>query len=343
VTGRSTVPLRGTAITTSVLGFGCSRLLGPMSRAEALRLLETAYDAGIRHFDVARAYGSGDAEDVLGEYIARRRDDVTVTTKFGIQPLPAVAERRLLLGAARRVMRASPAVRRFLGRQGARLVKRAAFSAEDARTSLETSLRKLRTDYVDLLLLHDCALENCSPELLDFLITAVAAGKVRCFGVGTSVESAASIARSAPEFGDVLQFEHSVLRPSAAEVDPTGERALITHGALVGVRRLGRYLAENPDVATEWSEELGVDCGDDRVLAALMLHYAVATNGRGPVLFSTTRAENVVRNATALAEQPSPTTLERFATLVGTAPLDTRAGAPSVAGRPRSGSAHGAP
>ncbi len=319
MTDLPSISLPGTGITTSVLGFGCSRLLGPTGRDETLRLLETAYDVGIRHFDVARAYGSGDAEGVLGRFVARRRDAVTVTTKFGISPLPAVAERRVLLGAARRLMRASPAVRRFLGRQGARLVKRGAFSVEEARRSLETSLQELRTEYVDVLLLHDCAPADCTPELLDFLQAAVAAGKVRAFGVGSSVESAKAIAESAPEFAHVLQFEHSVLRPSGDKVDPTGDRALITHGAIAGLGYLRRYLADNPDVRSRWSDELGVDCGDGRVLGALMLEYAVATNGRGPVIFSSTRHENIVGNATAVAEDPSPPRLDRFAALVAAA------------------------
>jgi D-threo-aldose 1-dehydrogenase len=314
----STVSLPGTGITTSVLGFGCSRLLGPTTRDEALRLLETAYDAGIRHFDVARAYGSGDVEGVVGRFLADRRDRVTVTTKFGIRPANAVAGGRPLVRLARRAMRTSPAVRRFLGRQGARLVRRGAFSVEEARDSLETSLRELRTDYVDILLLHDCAPEACTPELLEFLRSAVAEGKVRAFGVGTSVESARIIAESTPEFAGVLQFEHSVLRPAIEEVDPEGRRALITHGALAGLGRIRRYLDENPEARARWSDELAADCAEDRVLGDLMLGYAVLTNGRGPVLFSSTRPENITRNATGVRGKPSRP-FERLAPLVSEA------------------------
>jgi D-threo-aldose 1-dehydrogenase len=314
-----TVSLPGTGITTSLLGFGCSQLLGPKSRNEALRLLETAYDAGIRHFDVARAYASGDAEGVLGRFILSRRDEVTITTKFGIRPLPVFAERRALLGAARRVMKTSPAARRFLGRQGAKLVKRGAFSVEEARQSLGTSLRELRTDYVDILLLHDCALEDCSPDLLDFLRAAAAAGRVRSFGIGTSVESVRRIAGAAPDFAHVLQFEHGALRPTVYEVDSGRERALITHGALAGLGRLRRFLAENPAIRARWSDELAVDCSEDRVLAALMIQYAVRTNGRGPVLFASTRAENIVGNVAAVAgKTPSPR-LDRFGALAAAA------------------------
>jgi D-threo-aldose 1-dehydrogenase len=317
VNGLPTVSLPGTGITTTVLGFGCSRLLGPKSVAEALRLLETAYDAGIRHFDVARAYGSGDAEGVLGRFIATRRDQVTVTTKFGISPRPIMDERRLLLAGARTLMKVSPLVRRFLGRQGARLVKRKAFSADDASGSLETSLRELRTDYIDLLLLHDCDPADCSPELLEFLNGAVSTGKIRAFGVGTSAESAATIARSTPAFATVLQFGHSVLHPTVRQVDPNARHALITHGALADLRRLRRHMEEQPEARMRWSAELGVDCGRERPLAALMLRYAIQTNGRGPVLAASTNPENIVANAAAAADGvPSRSAVDRFAELV---------------------------
>jgi diketogulonate reductase-like aldo/keto reductase len=321
VTSLPTVSLPGTGITTSVLGFGCSRLLGPKSVDEALGLLETAYDSGIRHFDVAPAYGSGDAEGVLGRFIEGRREEVTVTTKFGIQPRPAVAKRRILLGVARRLMKTSPGVHRFLGRQGAKLVKRGGFTVEEASRSLETSLRQLRTDYVDLFLLHDCDLEDCSPELLEFLSSVVTAGKIRTFGVGTSVESAASIRESVPEIAGILQFEHSLLCPTVDKVDPSGSRATITHGALADLGRLRAYLATNEYVCSNWSAELGLDLDSDAVLAGLMLQYAVRTNTKGPVLFSSTKPENVAANAAAAAAAGLEQTAERAAVLISESPF----------------------
>jgi len=81
-----TVTLPGATTTTTAIGFGGSNLLGPRSRAEGRALLEAAFDAGIRHFDVARSYSSGDAESVVGDFLQSRRDQVTVTTKFGLQP-----------------------------------------------------------------------------------------------------------------------------------------------------------------------------------------------------------------------------------------------------------------
>ena len=71
---------------TTRLGYGCSSIMGALGRRQSLRLLEAAYDAGIRHFDVAPMYGYGEAESCLGEFLQRHPGQLTVTTKYGIAP-----------------------------------------------------------------------------------------------------------------------------------------------------------------------------------------------------------------------------------------------------------------
>ena len=75
-----------TTLEVSQLGFGCVKLTTHADRRDAVRALETAFAEGITHFDVARAYGFGRAEGILGEFLLGKRDQVTVATKFGIQP-----------------------------------------------------------------------------------------------------------------------------------------------------------------------------------------------------------------------------------------------------------------
>ncbi|MFX6040902.1 aldo/keto reductase, partial [Acinetobacter baumannii] len=58
------------------LGFGCAPMLGRVGRKDSLRALAIAYDNGIRHFDVARSYGFGEAEALLGEFLAGKRQHV---------------------------------------------------------------------------------------------------------------------------------------------------------------------------------------------------------------------------------------------------------------------------
>jgi len=77
------VQMAGTKISIPVIGFGCSSLAS-VGRKIAIRLLESAFDVGIRHFDVARYYGYGETGGVLGTFIKSRRAQVTVMTKFGI-------------------------------------------------------------------------------------------------------------------------------------------------------------------------------------------------------------------------------------------------------------------
>ena len=79
------IRLHNTDIETTSLGFGCAGLMRLSSRKSRQRLLECVYDSGILHFDVARMYGLGRAEEELGIFLRGRRTDVVVATKFGIE------------------------------------------------------------------------------------------------------------------------------------------------------------------------------------------------------------------------------------------------------------------
>ncbi len=70
-----------------------------------LRLLETAFEHGIHHFDTAPLYGQGEAEGLLGRFARSRRDRLTITTKFGLLPQARPALLRPLLPVARVVNR----------------------------------------------------------------------------------------------------------------------------------------------------------------------------------------------------------------------------------------------
>ena len=158
------------------IGFGCSSLTS-VGRKNAIRLLETAFDAGIRHFDVARYYGYGETEAILGTFIKSCRTQITVTTKFGIEPPRRTNALRLALGVGRRILRFVPSARKLVQQRASALVKGNAFSVADANRNLETSLRELRTDYIDFYLLHDyVAGSHSSGELIAFLVQAVKAG-----------------------------------------------------------------------------------------------------------------------------------------------------------------------
>lgn len=273
-----------------------------MSDEERVRLFEVAYDSGITHFDTARSYGMGAAERTLGRFIAGKRDLVTITTKLGI--LPPKPKRWMDL--ARAVMRGVERVAPSLGaraKQGAarRMIATGRFSLEDARSSLETSLRELRTDHVDVLLLHECLPGDLQDDLLDFLHQCVDGGKVRLTGTATGIQDTTAILARGLDFPSVLQVPNSVVEPGLERVDSVG-RVLITHSALSCLGAIGAAFAGSPLLAARWSEAVGIDCSDPRSLAALCLRYAVAANGEGVVLFSSSRPDHIRETAAALGD-----------------------------------------
>jgi D-threo-aldose 1-dehydrogenase len=314
-----TITLPGSTTTTTAIGFGGSNLLGPRSKAEARALLEAAFDAGIRHFDVARSYSSGDAELVVGDFLKSYRDQVTITTKFGIQPPKLASGLRPLIGWARKLMKLSPGLRKALGNRSGQMTRSGAFGVEDARASLQASLDALGVEHIDIYLLHEASSADCSPELLVFMNQVVTAGTIGRFGVGSDFPKVIEIAREHPEFSGVLQFENSAILRNLDHLRKSvpAQFFTITHGAFGrSFSRVRDYLARNPNALKLWKKEIGADCGDPAELAALIFGSAVRANDGGIVLFSSTRPESIRRNVRLVEEDHfSPEQLDRFAAL----------------------------
>ena len=293
----------GLAVRTPALGFGCSSLTGAGRNAN--RVLATAFDAGIRHFDVARYYGYGEAEGILGRFLKGRRSQVTITTKFGIEPPRRATALGFALGVGRQIARLLPATRGVLQRGAQSLVKSRAFSVQQTQSSLETSLRELSTDHIDFYLLHDYAVSEEPPnELLVFLEDSVKAGKIRWFGIGASFENVLRALELQPQLCSVIQFQNSVLKPNTERL-PCGNshRLVITHGALgESYRSVLRFLDARRDVAKDWAAKLGCDRLDEYTLSSLMLNYATDANQKGLVLFSSRDPARVSNNAKAVLE-----------------------------------------
>jgi aryl-alcohol dehydrogenase-like predicted oxidoreductase len=142
-------------ITQQRLGLGCARLGSVLGRdqAEASRLVHAAFEKGIRFFDTANIYGQGESERILGSALRGRRKRVTIVTKAG-QYFPT------WMGLARPFKRfLGPLIRQSdSGRFVVSRIREAAlpqdFSDRFLRSSVEASLRRLNTNYVDSLLLH---------------------------------------------------------------------------------------------------------------------------------------------------------------------------------------------
>jgi len=146
-----------TSLQVSRIGLGCMRLSD--SREEAMATVQAALDQGIDFFDHADIYGRGRREEVFSALWERQpglRSRVVVQSKCGI---------------------------RHPGEPSARAPKRYDFSYEHIVRSVEGSLRRLKTDYLDVLLLHrpDALVEP--EEVARAFDELQQAGKVRYFGV----------------------------------------------------------------------------------------------------------------------------------------------------------------
>jgi D-threo-aldose 1-dehydrogenase len=310
-----TLIVPGLSTASTPLGYGCSLLMGRITRRQSAALVKAAFDAGIRHFDTAPSYGLGQAERVLGEAIGSRRDQVTITTKYGIRPprnqnLVGLA-RHLLLPIAKRL----PGVKAQLSRAARNLTGRARFSPDELRASVDASLAALRTDYIDILLLHEATVDDLSDELLAALEQTAAEGKVRTFGIGSEAQAIAAIYRTDRRFCPILQFEWSVLSP---EEPSYAGSFVITHRSLsANFLQLQAWLTGNPQMAAAWSKELDLNVADPLVLSRLMLAAARDVNPRGITLFSSRNAQNIRANAEAFLDNTDLPAGAAFAALVG--------------------------
>jgi len=296
-----TIELAGSGRRTTRLGFGGSGLMGGLSERGSLRLLETAYEAGIRHFDVAPSYGHGAAERCLGKFLRGKADQVTVATKYGILPPPRTA----LLGVARSMVRPlarqMPAVRRRAARAAAGLQSKAHFTAREAARSLERSLRELDVGRIDLWLLHEATADDLDEsDLLPLLQTAQQDGRIGVFGVGGDRSHVDALWRRHRDFCPVLQFDGSPLNP--APDCPGAFR--IDHRVIAGaLDRIASAFERDLQLCRRWSAELSVDLSDSGVLTALLLGTALNSNPGGMVLFSSRTPARIRTNA-QVADDP---------------------------------------
>lgn len=169
-------PLGRTGLTVSEVGFGAwgigGRTAGETSYGAtddrvSLAALDMALDLGITFFDTSNVYGDGHAESLIGRALKGRRTTAVVATKAG----------------------------------WTRLGGKADYSADALRRSLEGSLRRLDSDYLDLLQLHNPPPEALAPEgaTLATLRRLREEGLIRAFGASlrSPAEALAAISRAA--------------------------------------------------------------------------------------------------------------------------------------------------
>ena len=314
---------------TPQLGFGCSGLMGALDRPSSLRLLEEVYASGIRHFDVAPMYGYGEAEACLGEFLARHPGECTVTTKYGIA---APTRGRGLLGPARRlaapVLRVVPGLKRRLLRAADAVtggVDKLPFTPEEARTSLERSLRSLRAERLDLWLLHEVAIADLpaggDERLLRFLEDAKREGKIGDFGVGSGRALVRELERERPAFCRVVQTDWAL--PGGPEIPAASEGEVasfqVFHRVVAGgARPLQAAMVANPEAGRRWSSQTGVDLTQLAELGFLLLKAACVFSPEALFLFSSKRPKHIAENVAAVSGEALRVPAQRLYELLQT-------------------------
>ena len=216
----------GNGLEVSAIGLGCMGLSGSygpiLERSESNRFLRDAFDRGVTFFDTAEVYGPYLNEEIVGEALSPVREQIVIATKFGFAYQDGVA--------------------------GAPDSSRA-----NIRRAVEGSLKRLKTDYIDLYFQHRVDVNIPIEEVAETVGELIAEGKVKHFGLS---EAGANTIRRAHAVFPVtaLQSEYSLwFRDHEREIIPTLEElgigfvpfSPLGKGALTGTLSVDSAYAEN--------------------------------------------------------------------------------------------------
>jgi aryl-alcohol dehydrogenase-like predicted oxidoreductase len=268
-----------------------------------------AWDAGITLFDTARSYGYGEAEGLLGEFLAGRRQQAVIATKFGILPERQQGWKQVAKPLVRGLLKLAPGARSMVRRGVATQLTPGQFTVPVLRASLEESLRRLRTEYVDVLFLHAAPASALQQDdLMAELERVVAEGKVRVAGLSGEPEAVGqALGLAVPVIG-AMQFPANVFDLGVTEHTQAhaGERFFVANHPFGGVTRVAESKRAIAELATAGSmpRELREKLKDGGSLLLADVVFSVILRGTGidAVVPAMMRVENLATNVRAIAE-----------------------------------------
>lgn len=216
--------LRVSPLCLGTMAFGTSWGFGA-ERNESLNIIKNYIEAGGNFIDTANVYTSGEAEEIVGEAINGIRDRIILSTKYSLC-----------------TNKNNP---NSLGNHRKNLV-----------TSVEDSLKRLNTDYIDLLWVHAWYFENRTEDVIRALDDMVRMGKVLYWGLSDTPAWICSEANSISNYRgyaplSALQFEYSLIeRTAEREIIPFADNyniAKLGWAPLAGGVLTGKHHRVNPD------------------------------------------------------------------------------------------------
>ncbi|MEL7035747.1 MAG: aldo/keto reductase [Cyanobacteria bacterium J06592_8] len=307
-----------TELETSVIGLGAAPIGSRTGRAESLQTLHKALDLGVTFYDTAPSYGQGSSEEIIGEAFKKKRDQVVLTTKVGSSISSTLQLAAKFKPLIRSLLHEIPGVRQMAQRRIQSFVQSQTqtnnYQSSYIIESVEASLKRLRSEYIDLLLLHsppDDVIER--GEVFEVLKSLVQQGKIRYYGLSAGSIESALICLKQPECGiSALQvtlnlYEQEIIDQLLPIAKDRGiaivAREPFAHGKLIpslgksdGLTYLGPL--ESDDQFSFLTD------GGKRTITQAALQFVLQTEGVSVALAGMSKSNHVMENVATLNVSP---------------------------------------
>ena len=278
--------------TTKQLGLGCSTFGGSTSESTAKISLNSAYDMGIIYFDLARSYGYGQAEAIVGKFARDKRDKIIITSKFGILP-PQIPFKTAFIWALRQIKKSIPKTKSTLKQVSTRSLEKPIFTPSLAEKSLTRSLKELKTDYLDIFLFHESTYEDSALDDLRYALEkAKGDGKIRAWGATLSERSCLKKSLQGTNSLEINQYPFGF--------DNSYNEAIKSQSSIHVVYSILNYIHQfdesiNSKVLREAKSKIPLLTFIESI-SELLLYIAYQELQSGVMLLSMTKAHHIERN-----------------------------------------------